>query len=131
MRSWVYVFRYAGMMEQSVAEYRTSQRLDTSYENRIAAERQIIKALIYSGRYDEAFEAYDSILEWLTALGRTPDEKVQFYQGLGPALRRRSRRCGSALRRIRRYRSRQLVVPLREGLQIWRYLGDPDTPRCR
>ena len=78
-----YVFRYAGMMEQSVAEYRTSQKLDASYENRIAAERQIIKALIYSGRYHEAFEAYDSILEWLTALGRAPDEKVQFYQGLG------------------------------------------------
>jgi tetratricopeptide (TPR) repeat protein len=78
-----YVFRYAGMMGQSVAEYRTSQRLDASYENRIAAERQIVKALVYSGRYDEAFEAYDSILEWLTALGRTPDEKVQFYQGLG------------------------------------------------
>ncbi|TDI39228.1 MAG: tetratricopeptide repeat protein [Acidobacteria bacterium] len=78
-----YVFRYAGMMDPSITEYRTSQRLDARFENRIAAERQIIKALIYSGHYDEAFESYASILEWLKELGRAPDEKVQFYQGLG------------------------------------------------
>ena len=78
-----YVFRYAGLMDPSITEYRTSQRLDARFENRIAGERQIIKALIYSGRYDEAFESYGSILEWLKELGRAPDEKVQFYQGLG------------------------------------------------
>ena len=78
-----YVFRYAGLLEQSIAEYRVSQKLDASLENRIATERQIIKALIYSERTAEAFDAYDSSSEWLTELGRDPDEKVQFYQGLG------------------------------------------------
>ena len=77
-----YAYRYAGLLDRSIAEYGRSQRLDPSPDNQIAAERQIIKALIYSGRYSEVFETYSTLLGRLRELGREPDEKTLFYQGL-------------------------------------------------
>ena len=78
-----YAFRYAGMLDRSIAEYRVAQKLDPGYDNLVQCERQVIKALIYAGRYDEAADAYGSVLLWLTALGLEPDEKMPFYQGVG------------------------------------------------
>jgi len=78
-----YAFRYAGFLDRSIAEYRLAQKLDSGYANLIHCERQVIKALIYSGRYNEAVDAFGSIRQWLTALGIEPDEKMLFYQGVG------------------------------------------------
>lgn len=77
-----YAYRYAGLLDRSIAEYRRSQRLDPAPDKQIKAERQIVKALIYSGRYDEAFGVYSTLLSRLRELGREPDEKMLFYQGL-------------------------------------------------
>ncbi len=77
-----YALRYAGMLGQSVAAYRLSQRLDPSLENLVNAERQIVKAHIYAGNYEAAAQAYQSVLVWLARQNRVPDEKMQFYQGL-------------------------------------------------
>lgn len=77
-----YAYRYAGLLDRSIAEYRRSQRLEPASDNQIAAERQIVKALIYSGRYSEVLETYSTLLGRLRELGREPDEKTLFYQGL-------------------------------------------------
>jgi len=45
-----YAFRYAGMLDRSIAEYRLAQKLDSGFDNLVQCERQVIKALIYSGR---------------------------------------------------------------------------------
>lgn len=77
-----YVNRYAGLMSESIDEYRRSQALDRSYESLIEGERQIVKSHIYSGEYERAFTSYDRILQWLRLMDREPDEKMLFYQGV-------------------------------------------------
>lgn len=77
-----YSLRYAGMTEGSIAAYRRSQQLDRRLEQRVESEGQIAKGLVQLGRYEEAEAAQRHVFEAVAALGRTPDEKMLFYDGL-------------------------------------------------
>ena len=77
-----YAYRYAGLLDESVIEYRRSEALDPSLANVISVEGQIAKALIYQGRYADALHPYERIRSLLAEHDRTPDEKTLFYEGL-------------------------------------------------
>lgn len=77
-----YVYRYAGLMDESIEHYQRSQRLDPTPERIISTDGQIAKSLIYLGRYDEAIEAHENIYRILEAEGVEPDEKHLFYDGV-------------------------------------------------
>jgi len=77
-----YAYRYAGLLEESVLEYRRSEALDSRLTNVVSVEGQIAKALIYQGRYEDALLSYDRVRSLLAKYGRSPDEKTLFYEGL-------------------------------------------------
>jgi len=77
-----YAYRYAGLLEESVLEYRRSEALDSRLTNVVSVEGQIAKALIYQGRYKDALRSYDRIRSLLADYGQSPDEKTLFYEGL-------------------------------------------------
>lgn len=77
-----YVLRYAGLPEASVRAYRRAEALDPSAENRIGAQGQIAKALIYQGDLAGARAAHDEIERLLRQTAREPDEKMLFYRGV-------------------------------------------------
>lgn len=77
-----YAFRYAGLLDESVREYRRSEALDSTIANVISAEGQIAKALIYRGRYDDALKSFDRIRNLMHEYGQDVDEKTIFYEGL-------------------------------------------------
>ena len=77
-----YAYRYAGLLDESVIEYRRSAALDPGLANVISVEGQIAKALIYQGRYADALRSYDRIRSLLAEYDRSPDEKTLFYEGL-------------------------------------------------
>jgi tetratricopeptide (TPR) repeat protein len=77
-----YANRYAGLMRESVSGYRRSQALDSSVDNLVEAERQIVKSHIYSSEFQFAFASFGKIVHWLSLSGREPDEKMLFYQGV-------------------------------------------------
>ena len=77
-----YVLRYAGLMDESMEGYRRSRELDSSPANRISAQDQITKSLIYQGRYDEALDSHRRMLAVGAEAGRPVDEKQWFYEGV-------------------------------------------------
>jgi tetratricopeptide (TPR) repeat protein len=77
-----YAYRYAGLLEESVLEYRRSEALDSRLTNVVSVEGQIAKALIYQGRYEDALRSYERIRSLLAENSRSPDEKTLFYEGL-------------------------------------------------
>lgn len=77
-----YVYRYAGLLDDSIAHYRIAQRLDAGPGHVASAEAQIVKAFIYQGDYGQALDAHDRAVALLADLDRPPDEKMLFYQGV-------------------------------------------------
>ena len=77
-----YTYRYAGLLEKSVLEYRLSEALDSRLANVVSAEGQIAKARIYQGRYEDALRSYRRIRSILAGNGQKPDGKTLFYEGL-------------------------------------------------
>ena len=77
-----YVYRYAGLLDDSIAQYRIAQHLDDTSGNVASAEAQIVKAFIYQGEYEQALGAHDHAVALLAELDRQPDEKLLFYQGV-------------------------------------------------
>lgn len=77
-----YAYRYAGLLEESVLEYRRSETLNSSLKNVISVEGQIAKAFIYQGHYEDALRSYDRVRSLLADFGQSPDEKALFYEGL-------------------------------------------------
>lgn len=77
-----YAYRYAGLLEESVTEYRRSETLNSSLKNVISVEGQIAKAFIYQGHYEDALRSYDRVRSLLADFGQSPDEKILFYEGL-------------------------------------------------
>jgi tetratricopeptide (TPR) repeat protein len=82
-----YVLRYAGHFDASIAAYRRAQELDPTLDGRVAAEDQIAKSLIYLGDYEAALAAHVRLSGWLGESGRSPDEKMLFYQGVAQLYR--------------------------------------------
>ena len=77
-----YVLRYAGLMEESMASYRRGQELDSSLNNLVSTQDQITKSLIYLGDYDAALGSHERMMSFLEELGRPPNEKQRFYEGV-------------------------------------------------
>ena len=77
-----YVFRYAGLMEESMAAYRRAQVLNGGLENLIGTQDQITKSMIYLGDYRNAVASHEKMKGYLEALGKTSDVKQLFYEGV-------------------------------------------------
>ena len=77
-----YVLRYAGLMEESMASYRRGQELDSTLDNLVSTQDQITKSLIYLGDYDAALRSHAQVKSFLEELGRSPNEKQWFYEGV-------------------------------------------------
>ena len=77
-----YVLRYAGLMEESMASYRRGQELDSTLDNLISTQDQITKSLIYLGDYDAALRSHAQVKSFLEEVGRSPNEKQWFYEGV-------------------------------------------------
>ena len=77
-----YVLRYSGLMEESMASYRRGQKLDSSLTNMVSTQDQITKSLIYLGKYDAALASHEQMISFLKELGRAPNEKQWFYEGV-------------------------------------------------
>ena len=96
-----YILRYAGLMEESMDSYRRGQQLDSSLDNLVSTQSQITKSLIYLGDYDAALASHQRMMSFLEELGRWPDEKQLFYEGVihlyrgDPASALRSFRAGA------------------------------------
>jgi tetratricopeptide (TPR) repeat protein len=88
-----YSLRYAGLLDRSVAAYRRALALDGRPENVIEAEGQIAKGLVQLGQYDDAAAAQTAVLRSTAALGKAPDEKMLFYDGLIELYRGRNERA--------------------------------------
>ncbi len=77
-----YVFRYAGLMEESMAAYRRAQVLNGGLENLIGTQDQITKSIIYLGDYGNAAASHEKMKGYLEALGKTSNVKQLFYEGV-------------------------------------------------
>lgn len=77
-----YVYRYAGLLDESIAAYRQSQRLDASLTNLIDTEEQITKALIYKGDYRAALDSHDKVTNYYKTAKLPHDHKELFYAGV-------------------------------------------------
>ncbi len=77
-----YVYRYAGLMDESIAAYREAQSLDASLANLVSTEGQITKSLIYQGTYDTALASQEAVNGYLEQMQRPRDEKQLFYEGV-------------------------------------------------
>ncbi len=77
-----YVYRYAGLLDESIAEYRQSQRLDAGLVNLIDTEEQITKALIYKGDYRAALESHEKVTNYYKTAKLPHDHKELFYAGV-------------------------------------------------
>jgi tetratricopeptide (TPR) repeat protein len=77
-----YVYRYAGLMDESIEAYREAQRLDGSPQKLVGTVSQIMKSLIYRSELAGALECHEEVLNALRALGRLPDSKTLFYEGV-------------------------------------------------
>lgn len=77
-----YLYRYAGLPEQSIAAYRRAQELAADDASLIDSEGQIAKARIYLGDIAGARASHRRVRA-LAALARAPiDEKMLFYEGM-------------------------------------------------
>lgn len=77
-----YVYRYAGLLDESIAAYRQAQTLDASYANLIDSEEQIVKALIYKGDNRAALASHAKIAAYRAAANQPDDHKELFYAGV-------------------------------------------------
>lgn len=77
-----YVYRYAGLLDESIEAYRQSQRLDASLINLIDTEEQITKALIYKGDYRAALDSHDKVTAYYKTAKLPHDHKELFYAGV-------------------------------------------------
>lgn len=77
-----YLYRYAGLPEQSIAAYRRAQGLAADDASLIDSEGQIAKARIYLGDIAGARASHRRVRA-LAARARAPiDEKMLFYEGM-------------------------------------------------
>ena len=77
-----YVYRYAGLMDESIKAYRRAQVLDSSLRNLISTQGQITKSLIYKGAYEDAATSHKNVKEYLNTLQQPTDIKQLFYEGV-------------------------------------------------
>jgi tetratricopeptide (TPR) repeat protein len=77
-----YIFRYAGLMDESIQFYKLSQRLDSSFLNMVSAQSQITKSLIYQKKYGTALASHERMMHYLKQTGQSADEKKLFYVGM-------------------------------------------------
>lgn len=77
-----YIYRYAGLMDESVAAYQRAQALDASLANLVSTQGQITKSLIYQGVYPEALASQHAVNGYLEELDKGRDEKQMFYEGV-------------------------------------------------
>jgi TolB-like protein len=77
-----YIFRYAGLMDESIQFYKLSQRLDSSFLNLVGAQSQITKSLIYQKKYKTALASHERMMHYLKQTQQSADEKKLFYGGM-------------------------------------------------
>ncbi len=77
-----YLFRYAGLLELSIDYYTQCLQLSGTPKEKLSAQSQITKSLIYQGRYNEALESHFRMLAYLDSTEQQPDEKMLFYEGM-------------------------------------------------
>lgn len=77
-----YIYRYAGLMEESMQSYRRSQILDSSLKNLVKTQDQITKSLIYQGKYHAANESHNEMKNYLKEMQQSVDVKQLFYEGM-------------------------------------------------
>jgi TolB-like protein len=77
-----YIFRYAGLMDESIQFYKLSQRLDSSFLNLVSAQSQITKSLIYQKKYKTALASHGKMMHYLKQTQQSADEKKLFYGGM-------------------------------------------------
>ncbi|GEM_PF-7058082 len=77
-----YVYRYAGLMDESIAAYQRAQEIDSGLANLIGAQSQITKSLIYQRDDHAAAASHAKMRRGLAAMGKTADEKQHFYGGV-------------------------------------------------
>jgi TolB-like protein/tetratricopeptide (TPR) repeat protein len=77
-----YIFRYAGLTDESIQFYKLSQRLDSSVLNMVSAQSQITKSLIYQKKYTKALVSHERMMFYLKQTQQSADEKKLFYGGV-------------------------------------------------
>lgn len=77
-----YVYRYAGLLDESIASYRQAQTLDASIANLVESEEQIVKAFIYKGDNNAALASHAKIAGYREAVKLPDDHKELFYAGM-------------------------------------------------
>jgi len=77
-----YIFRYSGLMDESIQFYQLSQSLDSSFLNLVSAQSQITKSLIYQKKYKTALASHERMMHYLNQTGQSADEKKLFYGGV-------------------------------------------------
>ncbi|MGD9345759.1 MAG: hypothetical protein PVH84_07840 [Candidatus Aminicenantes bacterium] len=77
-----YIFRYAGLMDESIRFYKLSQRLDSSFLNLVSTQSQITKSLIYQKKYKTALASHERMMDYLKQTQQSADEKKLFYGGM-------------------------------------------------
>ena len=77
-----YIYRYAGLMDESKQFYKRSQILDSSLKNLVSTQSQITKSLIYQGTYSAAVESHNKMKKYLKEMQQSVDEKQLFYEGV-------------------------------------------------
>lgn len=77
-----YIFRYAGLMDESIKLYKLSQRLDSSFQNLVSAQSQITKSFIYQKKYKTALASHEKMMHYLRQNQKPADEKKLFYGGV-------------------------------------------------
>lgn len=77
-----YIFRYAGLMDESIEFYKLSQRLDSSFLNLVSTQSQITKSLIYQNKYKAALTSHERMMNYLKQEQQSADEKKLFYGGM-------------------------------------------------
>lgn len=77
-----YLYRYAGLPEQSIAAYRQAQGMAADDTSLIDSEGQIAKAKIYLGDIAGARASHKRVRALADTTGTPIDEKMLFYEGM-------------------------------------------------
>ena len=77
-----YVYRYAGLHDQSIEHYQNVIDSDNEIQQWVKAQDQITKSWIYKGEYEAAQTSHVRAQSWLNVHGGKTNEKQLFYEGI-------------------------------------------------
>lgn len=77
-----YVYRYVGLLDESVRAFANQKKLDSSPANSITTLRQLRKVLIYKSDFRGALRATSELHEIASAVGDPLTTQTLFYSGM-------------------------------------------------